>query len=121
MSEEVGALVVRALAPREDLGSRYLAFEELVLRFQDMAFACAYGRLGDRGLAEDAAQEAFVSAWLNLDQLRSPEAFPGWFRRILLRHCSRLARARGPATAGARRRRCGCPRGRRPGLGGRAA
>jgi RNA polymerase sigma factor (sigma-70 family) len=95
---DVGELVVRAAAPGGEPVSRYRAFEELVLRFQDMAFACAYGRLGDRGLAEDAAQEAFVSAWLNLDQLRSAEAFPGWFRQIVLRQCNRVARRRGPAT-----------------------
>lgn len=35
------------------------AFGQIVHRFQDMAFACAYAMLGDPGLAQDAAQEAF--------------------------------------------------------------
>ncbi len=59
-----------------------------------MAYACAYAVLGDHHLAEDAAQEAFVSAWGNLDHLRVPEAFPGWFRRIVLTECNRLTRGK---------------------------
>ena len=51
-----------------------------------------YATLGDTYLAEDAAQEAFISAWRNLDQLRVPDAFPGWFKRIVLTQCSRLTR-----------------------------
>ena len=45
-------------------------------------------------LAEDAAQEAFISAWQKLSQLRQPEAFPGWFRRIVLTECNRLTRGK---------------------------
>src|SRR5262245_15883396 len=59
-----------------------------------MAFGCALAVLGDFHLAEDAAQEAFLAAWRNLDQLRRPEAFPGWFKRIVLSQCHRLTRAR---------------------------
>jgi len=62
--------------------------------FQDMAYACGYSVLGDFSLAEDAAQEAFISAWQKLGQLRQPEAFPGWFRRIVLTECNRLTRRR---------------------------
>jgi len=47
-----------------------------------MAYAYAYAMLGDFYLAEDAAQRAFISAWRKLGQLRQPEAFPGWFRRV---------------------------------------
>jgi len=62
--------------------------------FQDLAYAAAYAVLGDFSLAEDAAQEAFTSAWQKLDQLREPEAFPGWFRRLVLTECNRLTRGR---------------------------
>jgi RNA polymerase sigma-70 factor (ECF subfamily) len=37
---------------------------------------------GDRGLAEDWLQEAFVQAWRKLGQLRDPAAFAGWLRRL---------------------------------------
>jgi len=39
-------------------------------------------------LAEDAAQEAFLEAYRNLDKLREPPAFPGWFRRIVFKHAT---------------------------------
>ncbi len=73
---------------------RHEAFAELVIRFQDMAFACAYAVLGDAYLAEDVAQDAFVVAWQKLDQLRQPSAFPGWFKRILLNQCNRRTRGK---------------------------
>jgi len=73
---------------------RHEAFAELVIRFQDMAFACAYAVLGDAYLAEDVAQDAFVVAWQKLDQLREPGAFPGWFKRIVLSQCNRRTRGK---------------------------
>src|SRR5258705_11184640 len=73
---------------------RHEAFAELVVRFQDMAFACAYAVLGDAYLAEDVAQDAFVTAWQKLGQLREPDAFPGWFKRIVLTQCHRLTRGK---------------------------
>src|SRR5438270_8645810 len=63
-----------------------------------MAYAYAYAVLGDFCLAEDAAQEAFISAWQKLSQLRQPEAFPGWFRRVVLTECNRLTRGKRPRT-----------------------
>lgn len=70
------------------------AFSQLVMRFQDMAVGYAYSLLGDWGLAEDAAQEAFLNAYLALSQLREPAAFPGWFRRIVFKQGDRLVRGR---------------------------
>ncbi len=72
---------------------RHEAFTDLVLRFQDMAFGCAFAVLGDACLAEDAAQEAFVIAWQKLSQLREPAAFGGWLKRIVLSQCRRFTRA----------------------------
>lgn len=37
---------------------------------------------GDRALAEDWLQEAFVQAWRKLGQLREPGAFGGWLKRL---------------------------------------
>ena len=58
------------------------SFAAIVRAFQDMAFGYAYALLGDFHLAEDAAQEAFVEAYLNLAHLREPAAFPGWLASI---------------------------------------
>jgi RNA polymerase sigma factor (sigma-70 family) len=94
MVNEACALVIRATDPEASLTEKHEAFGELVRRFQDMAYACAYAVLGDFHLAEDAAQEAFISAWQKLGQLRQPEAFPGWFRRVVLTECNRLSRGK---------------------------
>ncbi|MCG8463827.1 MAG: RNA polymerase sigma factor [Xanthomonadales bacterium] len=37
---------------------------------------------GDRGLAEDWSQEAFIRAWNKLDQFQGDGSFAGWLRRI---------------------------------------
>ena len=88
------ALVVKARDSNATLAEKHQAFCELVSMFQDMAYACAYAVLGDFYLAEDAAQEAFISAWQKISQLQQPEAFPGWFRRIVLTECNRLTRGK---------------------------
>src|SRR6476620_5946926 len=73
------------------------AFGQVVERFQRMAYAVAYAMLGDAHLAEDVAQEAFIEAYICLPKLREPAAFPGWFRRIVLKRGDRLVRAPQPA------------------------
>jgi RNA polymerase sigma factor (sigma-70 family) len=74
------------------------AYSHLVRRFQDMAVGYAYSLLGDFHLAEDAAQESFLLAYLDLEGLREPAAFPGWFRRIIHTQCGRQRRRGGPRT-----------------------
>src|ERR1700704_3245088 len=69
---------------------RQTAFSLIVERYQDAAYGYALASLGDPHLAWDAAQEAFLTAYGSLEQLRSPEAFPGWLRRIVRTSCRRL-------------------------------
>ncbi len=68
------------------------AFTAVVHRFEDMAVGYAYALLGDRDAAQDAAQEAFIEAYLCLKGLRQPYAFPAWLRRIVLKQCDRITR-----------------------------
>ena len=96
--EKIAALVIRATAKDGIRDDRLKAFGELVRRFQDMAFGYAYSILGDFHLAEDAAQEAFVTAYQHLDKLRNPNAFPGWLRQIVRTACNRLLRHTDAAT-----------------------
>ncbi len=70
---------------------------ELVRRFQDMAYATAFAHLGDHHRAEDAAQDAFMTALQRLPDLREPAAFPGWFRQIVRGACGRLTRGPAPS------------------------
>lgn len=76
------------------LGGNKGAFAHLTGLFGDMARAVARSRLGEPALAEDAVQEAFLAAYLNLASLKDPNAFPGWFRTILLRCCEHQRRER---------------------------
>lgn len=92
--KEIEQIVLRAADPSSPLTARREAFGELVIRFQDMAFGCAFAVLGDVYLAQDTAQEAFVVAWQKLAQLRDAAAFPGWFKRIVLTQCNRLTRCK---------------------------
>ena len=73
---------------------RHQAFGELVYRFQDAANGWAFAVLGDVHMAQDAVQEAFVTAYQNLGQLRQPVAFSGWFKRIVVTQCHRLVRGK---------------------------
>ena len=92
--EELERLVERARAGDLD------AFGRIVGRFQDMAYGCAYAVVGDFHLAQDVAQEAFLEAYRSLPKLQENKAFPGWFRRIVLRSCNRLTRRRQPDIVG---------------------
>jgi RNA polymerase sigma-70 factor (ECF subfamily) len=66
------------------------AFMWLVRGHQARVRALAYGMLGDRGLAEDVAQEAFLRAWRGLAGFRGDAAFSTWLysiaRRVALEH-----------------------------------
>ena len=86
--EDLAALVISARDGDAE------AYGYIVKRFQDMAVGYGYSLLGDLNLAEDAAQEAFLEAYLCLPNLREPAAFPGWFRRIVFKQCDRLTRGR---------------------------
>lgn len=86
--EELSQLVRQAQQGNHD------AYAQVIGRFQDMAFAGAYAMLGDAGLAQDAAQEAFMEAYMSLSKLREPAAFPGWFRRIIIKQSDRQLRCR---------------------------
>ncbi len=91
---EIEELVALLQSPDADLPVKHEAFAALVYRFQDMAYGYAYAILGDRALAQDAAQEALIAAYRNVDQLQEPRAFPGWLRRIVASRCGRLTRGR---------------------------
>jgi F-type H+-transporting ATPase subunit beta len=88
--QELQSLVVSAQEGDKD------AFGKIVTRFQDMAYAVAYAMLRDPYLAEDAAQEAFIDAFVSLPNLRESAAFPGWFRRVVIKHSDRQIRGKRP-------------------------
>ena len=58
------------------------SYESLVNRHQAAVIASANRVLHSRYLAEDAAQDAFITAWMKLNHLQSPEKFGAWVCRI---------------------------------------
>jgi RNA polymerase sigma factor (sigma-70 family) len=92
--ESIEALVAQLQTPGASGVEHQEAFRALVACYQDGAYTYAYAILGDRDLAEDVAQEAFLTAFRSIGGLREPTAFPGWFRRIIRTHCHRLTRGK---------------------------
>lgn len=60
-----------------------IAFAELVVAHQEIAFRTAFLLLGDAAEAEDAAQEGFVKAYGALDRFREGDPFRPWILRIV--------------------------------------
>lgn len=71
------------------------AFAELVYAFQDSVYNLCYRMLSDRGEAEDAAQETFLRAYLNLQRYDPARSFKTWLLTIASNHCiDRIRRRR---------------------------
>jgi RNA polymerase sigma factor (sigma-70 family) len=78
------------------------AFRRVVERYQRMVVAVAFSVTGDRALAEDVAQEAFLRAWHGMSELREPERLGAWLCGIArhLAHDDVRTRARRKTIAG---------------------
>ncbi len=74
-------LVVRA--QRGDKG----AYADLAAGIADRYLAVARRILRDLDLAEDATQQALLTIWRDLPQLRDPARFEAWSYRLLVRAC----------------------------------
>jgi RNA polymerase sigma-70 factor (ECF subfamily) len=70
------------------------AFEVLVASWLEPAFHVALAIVGNEADARDATQDAFLTAWRQLRQLRDPERFDAWLYRILVNSCRGLRRGR---------------------------
>jgi len=62
------------------------AFNHLVLLHQNHAYSFAYRMLGEAEGAADAAQQAFLSAYRHLNEMRG-ESFRSWLLRIVANAC----------------------------------
>lgn len=63
------------------------AFDTLVIRYQDRAFRFCLRYMGNREVAEEVAQEAFVRIYQNLHTFRGDSSFTSWFYRVVGNHC----------------------------------
>jgi RNA polymerase sigma-70 factor (ECF subfamily) len=63
------------------------AFADLAAGIADRFLAVSRRILRDIDLAEDATQQALLSIWQDLPQLRDPARFDAWSYRLLVRAC----------------------------------
>ena len=75
------SLVIRAQHGDEE------AFASLAVGVGDRLHAVAHRILRDTDLAEDATQQALLTIWRDLPQLRDPARFDAWSYRLLVRAC----------------------------------
>ena len=64
------------------LAGEQRAYEVLVVRYQSRVISAAATVTRNSFMAEDAAQDAFVTAWMKLDTLQEPQKFAAWVCRI---------------------------------------
>lgn len=69
------------------------AFNRLVELYQDYLFAMTVRMVRDRDIAEDAVQDAFFSAYRNLERFNGP-SFRAWLTRIALNAARDILRKR---------------------------
>ena len=70
------------------------AFADHARAVGDRLMAIAFRILRDADRAEDAVQQALVTAWHELPTLRDDDRFDAWLRRILVHACYAEARRR---------------------------
>jgi RNA polymerase sigma-70 factor (ECF subfamily) len=93
----MGAELSKAAADRADVarvrGGDVEAFAAIVRRWQTPLVNLAYRFCGDRGRAEEMAQEAFLRAYRGLDGFRGDAAFSTWLFSLATNvYCSELRR-----------------------------
>jgi RNA polymerase sigma-70 factor (ECF subfamily) len=94
MNPDLALVVDRARNDSVSVDEQHAAFAELVRRFEEAAFGWSLKLLDDPTEAQDATQDAFVTAWLKLRQLRDPAAFGAWLKRLVVTQCNRRRRRR---------------------------
>lgn len=75
------------------------SFGELARQFEPTVFAIAVRRLRNEADAAELTQDVFIQALRKLGQLREPERFAGWLRRITVRMAINRAVRKPPEVA----------------------
>ena len=87
---ETVAVMQRELVERA-IGGDHDAFSVLAGASIDRLHGVATLILHDRDRAQDAVQDALVSAWRDVRALRDPDAWEVWLHRLVVRACYRAA------------------------------
>jgi RNA polymerase sigma-70 factor (ECF subfamily) len=75
------------------------AFGDLFQRYEGMILVIATRKLGNNADAQELCQDVFVQAMQKLPQLRAPEAFGSWLKRIAHRMAINRMVRKGPVIA----------------------
>lgn len=90
---EQSLLVARALSGEQE------AFNDIVTQFSGLMLRTASMIVGDRDVAEDVVQDAFIQAWHHLPDLREAGALRPWLMRIVVNQCISFKRRLARTTA----------------------
>lgn len=71
---------------RQAQGGDVAAFNRLVVQYQELVFNVAYRIMGDPAVAEDVAQETFITAYQSLRGFRGG-SFKAWLIRVATNRC----------------------------------
>lgn len=74
-------------ALRQAVGGDPQAFAEIVRAHQGMVFSIGWHYLGDRGMAEDLAQDVFLQLYQGLAGIESASHLTHWLRRVVVHRC----------------------------------
>lgn len=86
MTKDNTAALVRRIQSGDDQ-----AFSELFADYYKKAVRTAALLCGREALAEDIAQETFVTCLMRMEDLKNPYAFETWFWKILTRNAWRFS------------------------------
>ena len=89
MNESQEAALVRRCQARDKE-----AFRMLVEQYRSILFGTAYLMIRDRGLAEDAVQEALIQIWKHLPSFRFKSSIKTWLVRIVVNEVKQQLRKR---------------------------
>jgi RNA polymerase sigma factor (sigma-70 family) len=78
----------------EAVGGNASAFDRLIGPLVEPGYRLAFAMLGIREDAEDAVQEATISAWRNLHRLQDESAARSWYLAIVANQCRSTRRGR---------------------------
>ncbi len=70
------------------------AFDGLLDAYYGKVYGLCFRMTGNVSEAEELAHDAFVEAYLKLDQLREPEKFGGWLKTLVLNGCRQWYRSK---------------------------
>lgn len=79
-SEELTEIVIKVLKDKNQ-------FELLYSKISNKVYFWCYTIIGNESDAKDAAQEAIIKIYNNIDELKSPGAFSSWMYRLVRNSC----------------------------------